>query len=101
MLVKLLKVTGQSLMPEVQEGDFVLASKIPFFLSPPKAGDLVVFRHPAYGIMIKRVQQILPQGERIVVSGTHPASIDSRTFGPIHTRTILGKVIWHIPKPSL
>ena len=36
------KVTGNSLSPDYQEGDFVLLLKIPFFLNRLKEGDIVI-----------------------------------------------------------
>jgi nickel-type superoxide dismutase maturation protease len=89
-------VTGESLSPFLLEGDFVVVSKIPFVLRKIKAGDIVVFRHPVYGTMIKKVEHTSPDGEEIFVLGTHPESTDSRQFGPLRRRQLIGKVIWHI-----
>ncbi len=96
-MLKLLKISGDSLAPEYQIGDFVMISKIPFLFVPPSPGDIIAFRQPGYGLLIKRIQQITPDGELIVV-GSHPESVDSRVFGPIKKENILGKVFWHIQK---
>lgn len=96
-MLKLLKISGDSLAPEYQIGDFVMISKIPFLFVPPSTGDIIAFRQPGYGLLIKRIQQITPDGELIVV-GSHPESVDSRVFGPIKKENILGKVFWHIQK---
>ena len=100
MITHLFKVTEDSLAPDFQEGDFVLTVRIPFFSIRYKSGDIVVFDHPAYGRMIKRVQAISPENDTLFVVGSHPNSIDSRQFGPIPTQAVLGKVIWHIKKPA-
>ena len=97
-MIQILKVTGESLSPFFLEGDFVVVSKIPFVLRKIKTGDIVVFRHPVYGTMIKKVERISPDGEEIFVLGTHPESTDSRQFGPLRRRQLTGKVIWHIGK---
>jgi nickel-type superoxide dismutase maturation protease len=97
-MIQILKVTGESLSPFFLEGDFVVVSKIPFVLRKIKAGDIVVFRHPVYGTMIKKVEHITPDGEEILVLGTQPESIDSRQFGPVRRRQLVGKVVWHIRK---
>jgi nickel-type superoxide dismutase maturation protease len=97
-MIQILKVTGESLSPFFVEGDFVVVSKIPFVLRKIKAGDIVVFRHPVYGTMIKKVERISPDGEEIFVFGTHPESTDSRQFGPLRRSQLTGKVIWHIGK---
>ena len=97
-MIQILKVTGESLSPFFIEGDFVVVSKIPFVLRKIKAGDIVVFRHPVYGTMIKKVERISPDGEEFFVLGTHPESTDSRQFGPLRRSQLTGKVIWHIGK---
>jgi phage repressor protein C with HTH and peptisase S24 domain len=96
-MLRFLKVTGDSLAPEYQEGDFVLVSKIPFHLVPPSPGDVIAFRQPGYGLLIKRIQNIAPDGGLNVI-GDHPESIDSRVFGTVRRMDLLGKVIWHIRK---
>jgi signal peptidase I len=97
-MLTILKVSGHSLIPYYQEGDFVLVAKIPFFLDRLKPGDAVAFRHPVYGTMIKIVEHIAPTDELVFVSGTHTDSLDSRQLGPIPRESLLGKVIWHIKK---
>ena len=99
-MLHLIKVTGHSLTPEYQEGDFVLVSKIPFLLSSPRSGDTIVFHHPAYGTMIKQVESIDQNTGALLVTGTHAESIDSRQFGSISQKQIIGKVIFHIRKEA-
>jgi signal peptidase I len=96
-MLRFLKVRGDSLAPEFREGDFVLISKIPFYLVPPSPGDVIAFNQPGYGLLIKRIQNITPDGELNVI-GDHAESIDSRIFGTVRRMDILGKVIWHIRK---
>lgn len=96
-MLRLLKIRGESLTPEYSGGDFVLVSKIPFILNPASPGDVIAFRQPGYGLLIKRIQSIDPEGGVSVV-GSHPDSVDSRVFGPVRPADILGKVIWHIRK---
>ena len=97
-MLRLLKITGESLAPEYQEGDFVFVSKIPFWFSPPSSGDVIAFHQPGYGLLIKRIRQV-DQGNTLHVIGTHEGSVDSRTFGAVRREQIVGKVIWHIRKP--
>ncbi len=98
-MLRLIRVTGESLSPHICEGDFVVITTIPFFLSRLRVGDVIVFRHPAYGVMIKRVESVLATGEALFVTGSHPHSVDSRHFGPVARRDVIGKVIWHIARP--
>ncbi len=94
-MLRLLKISGESLAPEFQGGDFVFISKIPFLFSSPAKGDVIAFRQPGYGLLIKRIEAVLPDGS-LGVRGTQPDSVDSRVFGPVRRESILGKVIWHI-----
>ena len=42
----------------------------------------IVFRHEHYGVLIKRIDHLVGQGDYFV-TGSHPLSVDSRQFGPI------------------
>lgn len=96
-MTRFLKVRGGSLTPEYSQGDFVLVSKVPFLFAPPSPGDIIAFRQPGYGLLIKRIQNITSDGSLNVI-GSHPESVDSRVFGPVRRHEIVGKVIWHIRK---
>ena len=98
-MLRIIKVTGKSLWPEYQEGDYVVLTTIPFFFNSLKGGDVVVFRHPEHGRMIKKVEYIHSEQGTISVIGSLPNSVDSRQFGPVHKRDLIGKVLWHVPKP--
>ncbi len=99
-MLRLLKVTGSSLSPQYLEGDFVVTVKIPLFLFPLRKGDVIAFQHPQYGRLIKQIESISPDRAQIFVTGTHPGSIDSRSFGPISPASLIGKVIWHVRRPA-
>lgn len=99
-MLKLLKVSGNSLSPTYRDGDFVLVSKIPYLFGSIREGDIVAFRHDAYGTMIKQVQSVSSNKDEIFVIGTQENSVDSRRFGAIRSRNMLGKVIWHKRKPT-
>ena len=95
-MLRIFRIQGHSLAPEYQPGDFVLVSKIPFYFRPPRPGEVVAFRHPAFGLLIKQVERSDPHNAMLTVLGTHPDSVDSREFGPIACRALLGKILWHI-----
>jgi nickel-type superoxide dismutase maturation protease len=96
-MLRFIKVTGNSLYPDYQEGDYVMIITIPFF--PLKKGDTIVFHHPEFGRMIKIISRI--ETGKLWVKGTNPNSVDSRQFGYISRESILGKVIWHVKRPSI
>ncbi len=97
-MFRLLKIRGQSLFPDYQNGDFVLVSKIPIFFNRLHPGDVIAFHHPDYGVMIKSISTLSPDGKALTVIGSHPWSVDSRRFGPIERETLIGKVILHVRK---
>jgi signal peptidase I len=92
----LLKVRGNSLWPEFREGDYILAAGVPFPACKIQAGDVIVFRQPGFGTLIKRVCQVLADSQAYDVRGTQIDSTDSRDFGPVRRSDVAGKVIWHI-----
>lgn len=94
-MLKLLRVTGDSMAPDFQEGDFVLVSKIPFLFRRLRPGDVIVFQHPSYGTLIKAVAALGPAPDEVLVAGAASSSLDSRKLGAIPVRAITGKVIWH------
>jgi hypothetical protein len=100
IMLRLLKVTGNSLYPEYEQGDFVVVSKIPFFFAPARPGDVVAFRQPGYGLLIKLVESVDAARGELTVAGTQPDSVDSRLFGPVPKKALVGKVIWHVSKPK-
>ncbi len=95
MLLQIIKVSGHSLDPLYQDGDFVLVSKIPILLHGIRPGDAVVFQHPRLGQLIKLVERLETGGKLVYVVGLNSFSSDSRTFGPIPSHMVQGKVIWH------
>jgi signal peptidase I len=96
-MLKFFKIGGNSLNPKFEHGDFVLVSKIPFLFRPPAPGDVIAFHQPGYGLLIKLIESVNPDGELNVI-GTQPESVDSRVFGAVRQDDLVGKVIWHIRK---
>jgi nickel-type superoxide dismutase maturation protease len=91
-------VTGESLSPFLSPGDYILTLKLPFVLKRIRPGDVVVFHHPVYGTMVKRVERIDNVSQELEVVGEHLQSTDSRQFGAIPRRWLIGKVIWQFKK---
>jgi len=99
-MFKIIKVTGDSLWPDYEEGDFVIVTKIPYFLKSVKRGDVVVFRSSQFGAMVKYVDRIDHSGDKFYVVGVHPYSLDSRQLGAIPKKDIIGKVVFHVKRHS-
>ncbi len=76
----------------------MLTARVPFPAGKIRAGDVIVFRQPGFGLLIKRVIQVLDVGKELEVRGSQVDSTDSRDFGSVPINQIVGKVIWHIRK---
>ena len=98
-MIKIIRVTGKSLSPLFSPGDYVLIGKCSYLFGAISKGDVVVFTHPSFGLMIKEIDKINSKLQQIHVKGSHPLSVDSRQIGPVAAADILGKVIWHIKNP--
>lgn len=94
-MFRLLKIRGHSLYPEYRDGDYVMTAGVPFPSGKIKSGNLIVFRQPVHGLLIKRVQKVLDKEQTFDVRGTQIDSTDSRNFGPVPLSRVEGKVIWH------
>jgi nickel-type superoxide dismutase maturation protease len=83
-------VEGRSMEPTLAPGDRLLVVRAPSL----HAGDVVAVRDPrdAKRVLVKRVGAVLE--DEIVLRGDNPeVSTDSRSFGPVPTSAVLGRVI--------
>ena len=92
-MLRLMRVKGSSLRPEVQDGDIVLLLTWRRRLWRLRPGQRVVFRQHSYGTLIKKIERLGPGEDQIFVTGSHAASVDSYEFGPIPVQSIAGIVI--------
>ena len=97
-MFRILKVTGDSMSPAFQDGDFVALATAPFFIKRLKVGDTIIFDHKLYGTLIKRIASFDPETAEAYVEGANSDSLDSRRLGTIRREAIQGKVIAHISK---
>ena len=97
-MLRIHKVTGDSMSPDFQDGDFVVLTTVPFFLNRLKVGDIIIFEHKLYGKLIKRIASFDPETAEAYVEGTQSDSLDSLRLGTIRRDAIRGKVIAHFSK---
>ncbi len=87
------KVYGDSMLPTLKEGYEILCYRWAYSpKNPPKVGDLVVAKIKDLEI-IKRV--VFVRDDEVYLKGDNEEqSTDSRNFGWINNRQIVGKAIW-------
>lgn len=82
------------MLPGYCSGDYVLVFR--HKRSTFRVGDVVIVRHPRFGIIIKRISQCLDDKSLALSGDNVHASTDSHTLGRVSMEQIAGKVIWHI-----
>jgi signal peptidase I len=97
-MLKILKISGDSMSPDFLDGDFVIIVTAKFLKNRLKVGDNIIFHHKFYGTLIKRISSLDPGTAEYYVEGTRTDSLDSRRLGTIRGENITGKVIAHFPR---
>jgi len=101
------QVEGRSMLPTYAPGDRVLVNRFAYVNARPRPGDVVVVRLPGgeARTAVKRIAAApgdsapgpgggaLGPDEWWVMGDNPDESTDSRHFGPLHRRDILGKVL--------
>ena len=93
-LRKRVGVTGDSMIPDLRPGDELLVDSGAYRQQSPRIGDIVVASRPdrAGVTIIKRVAAVEKDGRIFLVGDNLASSTDSRSFGPVPSANILGKV---------
>ena len=79
--------------PTIKAGETVLVNRISYWFTKPKKDDIIGLHDPRDGkILIKRITK--KSGTKYFVEGDNKvASTDSRVFGWVGKRDIIGKAI--------
>jgi nickel-type superoxide dismutase maturation protease len=87
------QIRGDSMLPTYKAGDVVLVSRLSYLIKGPKVNDIIVLTDPRNGSeILKRITAITKK--RYFVKGDNAsASTDSREFGWVEKKLIVGKVI--------
>ena len=83
-------VEGRSMEPTLAPGDRLLVIRV----AHPRPGHVVAVRDPRGGrrLLVKRISALRDDG--VVLRGDNPgASTDSRTFGTVPPRAVVGRVV--------
>ncbi len=84
-------VEGNSMLPTLKDGDAVLIDLTAKF----ETGDIVLANHPfkQSGKVLKRIGEITGDGKYVLIGDNAAESTDSRTFGAVLAKDILGKAV--------
>ncbi len=97
-MFRIIKVSGESMSPDFNDGDYVLVSRIPLFLGRVKVNSIIVFDTLKYGILIKKVSSIDSQNGHFLFTGINQNSLSTDKIGTIQKKDIIGSVIFHFKK---
>jgi nickel-type superoxide dismutase maturation protease len=91
---KRLKITGNSMLPLLKPGDEILLNPNAYNQYLPQISEIVVTTHPHESnlIVVKRITAIEPNGNLFLMGDNLRESTDSRHWGSINPRNIIGKV---------
>ncbi|HLC99519.1 MAG TPA: S26 family signal peptidase [Patescibacteria group bacterium] len=86
-------VEGDSMTPTYQRGDRLLIDPLFWRIIGLHINDIIVLRDPRDSrLILKRIKDILPTGKFFVDGDNEAHSTDSRHFGPILKKQIVGRV---------
>ncbi|MGI8927337.1 MAG: nickel-type superoxide dismutase maturation protease [Tepidiformaceae bacterium] len=90
------EIRGESMLPVLRPGDFVIIDTRGFGRRLPLPGAIVLARDPRSParLIVKRVGRIDLHGGVWLTGDNAAASTDSRTFGPVPPALIIGRVRW-------
>jgi nickel-type superoxide dismutase maturation protease len=92
LLLARFKINGHSMEPQIKNRDQVLVSSIPYLFKSPQINDIVTFKDNSNKTLVKRIIRITDNG--FIVQGDNKNdSLDSRKFGEVLLKQIMGKVI--------
>ncbi|MEL7298680.1 MAG: S24/S26 family peptidase [Pseudomonadota bacterium] len=95
-MIRLFRVTGRSMLPTLEDGDFFLAWRVrdPAKLAP---GTIVRLDHPHFGPMVKRLAGFCgPETARLASDGQTGA--DHADLGDVSVHAITHRLLLRIPK---
>jgi signal peptidase I len=106
-VVEMFKIVTPAMQPQVLTGDYVVVDKRAYEKVPPRVGDIVVHVYPddRSKVLIRKIEGLpgdkvlledgrtltVPHGSVYVLGENREASLDSRAFGLVPLKDVLGK----------
>lgn len=89
-------ISGRSMLPTLHPGDWVLVDEHAYRRRMPRRGHIVVAADPREPSrhLVKRVSGVDLHGSVRLEGDNAEESTDSRQFGPVPARNLLGRVRW-------
>ena len=96
---------GSSMEPAIKNGTVLVVSRLKYGIrlpwrqeylfrwAKPKEGDVVVFYTPTGELAVKRCTELTERGSFYAQGDNSLASYDSRSYGPVSSDNIIGKVL--------
>lgn len=94
---KCVYVTGRSMEPTLVEGDYLSCNTSRKAIRNIKVGDIIVFKRPDR-FVIKRVTKLFEKAY-FVIGDNKAHSTDSRVYGAISQKDVIGVVDMHDGRP--
>lgn len=91
MLLGKYRIQGHSMMPELKPGETIIASSVPYLLSNPRIGDIILFKKN-HKTLIKRINKISKDAYYIAGDNKN----DTLGIGKINKSDIIGKLVFKI-----
>ncbi|MBF8250151.1 MAG: Peptidase [Candidatus Levybacteria bacterium] len=78
------------MLPAFKSGDLVLVNRLSYLFGKPKVGDVIILKKKKF--IIKRIAKI-SKDKVFVMGDNRKESTDSRSFGWIARKEIVGKIM--------
>jgi nickel-type superoxide dismutase maturation protease len=86
------KIVGSSMSPAIGDGQIIFVNRMAYLFYNPHKCDIIALHDPRDGkILIKRITKI-NRNKYFVAGDNKSASTDSRVFGWIEKKDIIGRV---------
>lgn len=102
-VIDIVVVSGNSMEPTLTDGQILLVYKAAYWVESPENGDIVVVQHGTEQYT-KRIaacpgeippgeKNTLPNGRYYILGDNQSVSIDSRSFGSVSEKLIIGRIL--------